>query len=167
MRLIFPLIILLLVAGCRKNDDLQKPNFEVAFWNNGAKESFTPFYSSIQPNGSTPGKTDFMLVCRSSDNKNQFAITIQVPGDFHIGTYESNNTNYTVIADYFKNVGQAEERDYTIDHAPTMPTCSFVVTITSIYEKQITGSFTGNYLYDRNNDESIVISDGSFVAKRH
>lgn len=159
-------IFLLSITGCKKKDVIQTPAYEVVFKNNATKESFTPLYASIQPNNSMPGKTDFMFVARSSDNKNHFAITIQVNGNFQPGTYESNNTNYTVIADYFKNVGETNERDYTIDHSPLMPNCSFVVNVTSIDATQIKGSFTGNYLYDRSYDESIAISEGSFCLKR-
>ena len=166
MRPILGIIVLVAFAGCKKETS-EKPKYEVVFNMNGTKEVFTPFYSSIQPNSSIPGNTDFMLVARSGGDKNHFAITIQVTGDFQTGTYTSNNLNYTVIADYFQNVGQPDEQDYTIDHAPLMPACSFVVNITSIDEHQIRGNFTGNYLYDRINDESIVVSDGSFVVKRH
>lgn len=164
--LYFNLFLLILVTGCKKKNILQPPVYEVVFKNNGTKELFTPFSSSIQPNRSFPGKTDFILVAKSGDNKNHFAITIQVNGNFQTGTYQSGNPNYTVIADYFKDVGESNERDYTIDHAPTLPNCSFTVNVTLIDDKQIKGSFTGNYLYDRNKDESIVVTEGSFTVKR-
>lgn len=112
-----------------------------------------------------PNKTDFMFVAKSADGKNEFAITIQVEGTFKVGTYESGNSNYTVIADYFQNVAGQNGKDFTIDHDPSLPNCSFVVTITSIDNNSIKGTFTGNYLYDTNYNETIVISEGSFTVK--
>jgi hypothetical protein len=108
-------------------------------------------------------------VARSSDFKNTFAITIQVEGNFTTGVYETiiGSGNYPVIADYFMNQGEPGERDYTINNAPGKPDGQFKVTITSIEADHVKGTFSGNYLYDYIYDESITISDGSFIAKRH
>src|SRR5262249_55809529 len=98
-----------------------------------------------------------------------FSLAIQVNGSFVPGTYETNNGsgNYPVIADYFLDQGQPGERDYTIDNAPNSASGYFTVTITSIDDNVVKGTFSGNYLYDGIYNESIVVTDGSFIAKRH
>ena len=83
------------------------------------------------------------------------------------GTYENSNPDYYVIADYFQNVGEPNERDYTIDHDPAQPNCYFKIVITTITDNLISGTFTGNYLFDTNYDESITITEGAFTVKRH
>jgi len=135
----------------------------------GVKDTLTPYYCAIQPNTITPSKTDFFLSARSKDNRINFCINIQVNGSILPGTYETiiGSGTYPVIADYFLDQGQASERDYTIDNAPNNPYGYFTVTITSIEDNVVKGTFSGNYLYDRSYNESIVITDGSFTAKKH
>ena len=166
LALALTLIISFVFAGCKKNKVLPTPTFEVVFKKDGTTEKFVPIYSTIQVNGTMPGMTDFMLVAKSRDNKDHFTITIQVPGNFQAGTYTSGNANYTVIADYFKNAGEATERDYAIDHAPSMPNSSFQVNITGIDDQAIKGTFSSNYLYDRAYNESIEVNEGVFTIKR-
>jgi hypothetical protein len=72
-----------------------------------------------------------------------------------------------VIADYFMDQGQPDEKDYTIDNAPSAPNGYFNLTIQSIDDKVLKGIFSGNYLYDRKYNESIVVTEGSFTAKKH
>ena len=165
---VIPIILLTLLsfAACNKKEVLQSPNYEVVLKKDGVKETFVLQHSSIQPSATIQGKTNFMFVAVSNDQKHHFAITIQVNGSFKTGIYQSGNSDYTVITDYFKNVGQTNEKDYTIDHAPSMPNSSFTVNITTIDEQQIKGTFSGNYLYDRLNNELIVVSEGNFTVKR-
>ena len=163
--LVFSLSLILLFS-CKKDNNPPQPDFAVAFNLNGARDTFALGYCWIQPNGSDPTNTDFMVVARSADNSQQFWLTIQVKGDFVPGVYTSGNSNYTVIADYIMNIGETSERDYTIDHALDNPESSFTVTISSIKNNVIKGTFIGNYLYDRNYDEMINLTDGSFTVKK-
>jgi hypothetical protein len=162
----FLVLLFFTLFSCQKKDGVIIPTYEVVFKKDGNPQSFAPYYSTIQPNGTMPNKTNFMFVAKSADKKHEFAITIQVEGNFKVGTYESGNNNYSVIADYFQNVGEQIERDFTIDHSPSMPMCSFIVTITSIDNNSIKGTFSGNYLYDSNYNEIIAISEGSFTVKK-
>jgi hypothetical protein len=172
MRYILSLLlssILFFSQACKKEKAIPVDEYRMTFKKDGISDTLTPYYCSIQPNGTMPSKTDFMLVARSKDNTTTLGITIQVDGNFTTGIYttEINSGNYPVIADYFVNQGKPTERDFTIDNAPAKPNGLFTVTITSIEDNLVKGTFSCNYLYDRNYGESIVLSDGSFVAKRH
>lgn len=169
IRILLLFSILISFRDCKKKGAIPEESSDMSFRKDGVKETFTPYYCSIQRNNTLPGETDFFLVARSKDNKSSFGITIQVTGNFTTGLYETkdNSGYYPVIADYFMNQGEADERDYAIDNAPGKPGCQFSVKITSIDDKFVKGSFSGNYLYDRNYNESIVITEGNFVAKRH
>jgi len=156
----------LLLPGCKKP---AKPivAYEVTMNKNGTLERLIPNYCSIRPNVSMPGKTEFTLTTVSADFKVTFAISVQVTGNLTTGVYKTTDANCSVVSDYFKNQGQPEERDFTIDNAPGQPPGYFIVSISSIDDKEIKGAFSCNYLYDRPNNESITITDGMFAAKRH
>jgi hypothetical protein len=93
---------------------------------NGIPTIFTPFYASTLPEVSNPNGRIFQFVGRSADNKDGLGITIQVPGNFTVGTYHLNNTGYTLIVDYYKDWGQANEKIYGTDPAPGQPQLLFL-----------------------------------------
>ena len=162
------LLSIFFFSACHKKDKAPPATPEMSFKKDGVKEDLPPYYSAIQPNSSWPTlMTDFMVVGRSNDFKTTFAITLQVSGSVKTGAYDTNTSGCYVIADYFKNQGDPDERDYAIDNADNKPPCYFKVTITSITDDRIAGTFSGNYLYDRSYNEFITITEGSFVAKRH
>jgi hypothetical protein len=90
--------ILFFFQACNKKDAIPADEFNMTFKKDGLTEALTPYYCSIQPNGTMPSKTDFMLVARSKDNKITFGITIQVDGNFTPGIYttEINSGIYPV-----------------------------------------------------------------------
>ena len=156
--------------ACKKNDAPPPViKYEMTFKKDGVKDTLLPSYCTLRPNPSTPSKTDFMLMAESADQSIMFGIAIQVDGNIIPGVYETVNGSgyYPVVADYFLNFGQVTEKDYGIDNAPGKPYGTFKVTITHIDDKLIKGTFSCNYLYERTYDESIVITEGNFVAKRN
>ena len=167
MRLISSAIIsftIFILPSCKKGvQPIVK--LEVAFKKDGVSETLIPYYSAIQPNATIPGVTNFTMVAKSPDDKVHFAITVQVHGDFTTGIYTTTNTNCYVTPDYFRNQGMPDERDFGIDNAPGQAPGYFFVNIFSITDKEIKGTFSGNYLYDRPHNEMITVSEGSFVVR--
>jgi len=68
--------------------------------------------------------------------------------------------------DYFQDVAQPNEKDFSIQDAPGNPPCSFTIVLTSITSTEIKGTFTGNYLYEWTTHEMISITDGEFCVRR-
>ena len=175
MRQILNLLLLspfLFFQACKKNDTpapVTKPKYEMTFKKDGISDTLLPSYCTLRQNSSVPTKTDFMLMARSADYTDGFGIAIQVDGTITPGVYETVNGTgyYPVIADYFMNLGEINEKDYAIDNAPGKPYGSFKVTLTYIDDKLIRGTFSCNYLYERTYDESIIITEGNFTAKRN
>src|SRR4030095_3004821 len=174
MRQILNLLLLspfLFFQACKKNNTPPPAvtKYEMTFKKDAGKDTLLPYYCSIKPNSIVPSKTDFMLMAQSADHSIVFGIAIQVDGNINPAVYETVNGSgyYPVIADYFMNMGQITEKDYAIDNAPGKPYGNFKVTINYIDDKLIKGTFSCNYLYERTYDESIVITEGSFTAKRH
>lgn len=152
--------------SCTKSHTTVPPNYLMTYKIDGTADTLITYYGAVQPSPSST-KTDLFISARSENNKSHFEISIQKAGELSAGTYETGNNNYIIIADYFKYRGEINERDYTIDNAPSKPSAYFKIKITSITNDLITGTFSCNYLYDRTYNETIVVTDGSFVVKRH
>ena len=163
------LSVLLITQSCNKKyQDQPADNYEMTFMPDGISNTLITSYCTIKPNSLTPSITDFTIDAHSKDFKINVGITIQMNGIFNTGVYETSAENdfYKVIANYYQDLGEPGERIYTIDNAPEKPNGSFNVTISSIDNDQVKGTFSCNYLYDRTHDEFITITDGSFVARR-
>jgi len=163
------LLSILFFCSCHKNEDSPAPPVSgITFKKDGVEEKFMPQYCSIRPNSSWPTTmTDFTLSGNSSDFKTFLGITLQVSGELKTGSYDTNTSGCYVIADYMTNVGNINEKDYAVDNADNYPPGYFKVTITSISDDWIMGTFSCNYLYERTYNEFILITEGNFVAKRH
>jgi len=163
------LVLFLFICSCHKNDvPVNTPKAEVTFKKDGVDEKLMPQYCSIRPNSSWPTTmTDFTLSAVSNDFKTFLGITLQVSGEIKTGTYDTNTSGCYVIADYMTNMGDINEKDYAVDNADNHPPGYFTVTITSISDDWIKGTFSCNYLYERTYNEFIVMTEGNFVAKRH
>lgn len=161
--------VLFSFLSCNKKENVLAANYEMTFKKDGISETLMPYYCAIQSQYGNPSQTEFFLSARSQDDKTHFAISFGVNGSITPGVYETNYGigSYPVSADYYVNPGQSNERDYYIDNAPGKPEAHFTITITSIEENLVKGTFSANYLYDRNYDESIILTNGVFVAKRH
>lgn len=165
------IVILFFSISCHK-EVLPVSPYRMTLKKDGTSETLSPYFTTIRPHATMPGITEFQVVAKTKDDKVHFAITILVNGSFTPGVYQSDTSHPypfypLLIVDYFKDQGQPDERDFTIDPAPARAQSYFTTTITSIDSTEIKGTFSGNYLYDRSHDESITITDGSFVAKRH
>lgn len=105
------------------------------------------------------------------NNKPQtFDITIESEDSgFAPGIYRSNDTSfYTYICYFTSNDNGSNPVNYDNLHPLWGKDSSYYeITITSITDKEITGSFTGNFLVNTVYDhEKIDITDGVFKAKR-
>jgi hypothetical protein len=163
------LSVLLITQACNKKyQDQPADNYEMTFMRDGISDTLITSYCTIKPNSLTASITDFTIDAHSKDFKINVGITIQMNGIFNTGVYETSAENnfYKVIANYYKDLGESGERIFTIDNDPEKPNGSFTITITSIDNNLVKGTFSCNYLYDRIHDETITITDGSFVARR-
>ena len=163
------LSVLLINQACnKKNPDQPADNYEMTFIKDGLSDTLITSYCTIKPNSLTPSITDFTVAAHSKDFKINVAITIQMNGILNTGVYETaaESDYYSVTANYYKDLGESGQRDFTIDNAQERPNSALTVNITSIDNNQVKGTFSCNYLYDRIHDETITITDGNFVARR-
>lgn len=116
-------------------------------------------------------KIDLTISGASTDNKDNFSISIQLDGNnFPTGTYSSDETQYWMPIDFMTDTGSSL-KDYDISDAMGMDPSKYTVNITSITSSEIKGTFTGNYLFSSFNDTDpdggiVYITEGEFKVKR-
>jgi hypothetical protein len=161
------LISVLILVSCNK-DEAQTENkgYYVKYKLNGTQVLSTgQNYAFVRPNETIAGKIDFGLSSQTNDFKHAFNLYIQKDASIATGTYDQNGSYY-MHADYFENAGMVTEKTFTSETGPGMPPYTLTIVITSITPASISGSFTGNYLYDQVNNSSIQITEGEFFVKR-
>ena len=96
-----------------------------------------------------------------------FDLTVQVDGpNFNTGTYVSDNLNYWVVISYVSGANTANMKFYDIEDASGRTSSKYTITVTSITDTELRGTFTGNYLYNNSDDETIDITEGEFKVRR-
>jgi hypothetical protein len=162
-RLLTLLLPILFLISCGKDDD----DYFVKLKINGNWVTWKTVAGELGPDLATPSKTDLGVTANDDALSQVFDISIQVDGpDFNTGTYVSDNLNYWVVIDYVSGANTSNMKFYNISDAPTGPGSLYTVNITSITDTELRGTFTGNYLYNHADDESIQITEGEFKVKR-
>ena len=162
---------ILLFASCKK-DSTDSNSSYVKFKKNGEWITYKAL-GELGPDLGDATLTDLGVTGYSDDKKNGFDITIQVKGTaFNTGSYSSDNyPDVYMPISYSENPDASTVKYYDIEDALNMPPSKYVVNISSITSTTITGTFTGNYLYDSfsadDADGGIVkITEGEFQVKR-
>jgi hypothetical protein len=175
MKTLHKLLLLLLVVltfSCKK-DATSKADSDsyVKIKKNGAWITYAGL-GELGPDLGDASLTDLVVSGASADGKEVFNISIQMDGpDLTAGTYSSDvYTPYNVDVSLTTGGGSAP-KDYDVEDALNKPSAKYIINITSITSTQISGTFTGNYLYDdfSSNDPDggvIPITEGEFKVKR-
>ena len=138
---------LLILSSCKKDSDRNTNNFYVKVNKNGTQLSYPNVTGELGPNLLDPSLNALVVRGQSDDGTERFDIAIQVEGPLNPGTYTSGQLTPQVIFDLSVQNGTSI-KNFRIDDAPGMPPSSFTVTLTTVNQDVIEGTFTGNYLYN-------------------
>lgn len=159
--------MLFLFSSCKKDGS----DYYFKIKKNGTWMEYKDVAGEYGPDLADPSYTGLVVRGQNGDATEIFDIAIQnEASSIPNGNYASDNftSTYYVIADLFIQNG-SDLHNYDISDAPSMAPSKYVITISSITNDAITGSFTGNYLYDdfaTTNPETIAITEGEFKVKR-
>ena len=152
--------------SCKKDD--AKSDYFFKITKDGVETSYPIVAGELGPDLADPSFTDLGIRGQSENGNDILDLTIQVTGKtFSTGTYSSDNPDYQVIFSYLVKSGNSLS-NYDISDATGRAPSKYIVTITSITSDEITGNFTGNYLYDDFSTSAGIfeIPKGSFHVKR-
>jgi hypothetical protein len=155
-----------LITSCKKNSS-SNSNYYVKFKLNDSLITWTNTISELGADFLDSTKTDFTINANNKDTSDAISLSVQVTGNLPTGTYQSDNSNNVIFADYFTGYnGSSDYHDYDIDDTNGMPSSTFTIILTSISAKEIKGTFTGNDLTDTYSGTTVSITNGEFFAPR-
>ena len=163
------ILALLLAAftffSCNKNKD--DNDYFVKLKIEGNWVTFKTVMGEKGPDLSDPSYTNVGITANDDAMKDVFDIAIQVDGpDFPVTTYDSDNMTYQLIMSYTKDAVTPNFKHFDIRPSDGRPNSRYLVTISSITDTEIRGSFNGNYLHDYQSDTDMNITEGEFFVKR-
>lgn len=160
----FLLIALTLLFSACKKISGNDPEYFLKFKLNGNWVTHTAAVGELGPDLADDSYTDLGITGNSDNGNEVFDIGIQVAGsNFSTGTY--NTDDHTVFISYVIN--SPALKFYTLGSVDGQPDSRYTVTITSITDDTIKGTFTGNYLEDGSvGDATVEVTEGEFVVPR-
>jgi hypothetical protein len=170
--LLYSSLLMLMISGvsCKKDSD-DTPDYYFKFKLDGNWVTYKTVAGEFGPDLGDPTLTDLVVTAWSDDQKDIFSMSIQVDGpNLPTGSYDSDNSAYWATMDWMNHANTADMRSFGIEDEPTMAPSKYTFKITSITDKELRGTFTGNYLYDPwgndPNDAVRHVTEGEFVTKR-
>lgn len=153
----------LLFSACKKNSG-NDPEYFLKFKLNGNWVTHKAAVGELGPDLADDSYTNLGITGNSDNGNEVFDITIQVAGsNFATGTY--NTDDHAVFVAYAIN--SPALKFYTLGSVNGQADSRYTVTITSITDDTIKGTFTGNYLEDGLvEDDTVEVTEGEFVVPR-
>ncbi len=163
--LIFSLLtIFVTIVGCKKDASDPEGEYFLNITIDGNQVTWKSVVAELGPDLDNASYNNFGLMATSPDRKETFSFNFQQEdGAIVPGTYGS--------GDYFMPVDYIDERGSPMKlygmQKSIQPYSVYSITITSITETLIKGTFQGNFLVNNHdNTEQVTITEGSFSARR-
>jgi hypothetical protein len=156
-------------VSCKKNPAADKPDSYIKIKKNGTWKTYSKAAGDLGPDLINAAKTDFDVTAYTEDLSENFDITVQVDGsNFTAGTYTNNSPDYYFDVTFTTGYNTSDIHRFSIQNGIADEECKYTLHVTSITPTYLSGSFTGNYLYDDfASDSGIVrITEGEFRVKR-
>ena len=156
-------IVMVTAFSCKKDSDT--PNSYVKIKKNGTWVTYNGL-GELGPDLGDPTKTNLGVSATNSNQSETFDFVIQLNGtSFPTGTYTSGSLFPNIIMSLILNANTASLVYHDINDAPGRAPSQYSITITSITDTYLSGTFTGNYLSD-GGTEVVEVTEGEFHVKR-
>jgi hypothetical protein len=162
---LFLSVITVVLFSCTKSSGEDNTSY-IRMKKNSAWTNFAAS-GQVGPDFFDATKTNLAISGYNGDTTQVFSISIQVDStSFPLGSYISGLVTPYVIIDFTTNL-KTSPVYYEISDAPGRSPSQYVVTITSITDTYIDGTFTGNYLFDSFGGVlTYEIPEGEFHVRR-
>ena len=151
------------ISSCNKSNST--PAWHLKAKINGSWVEFNAALSNLTQDVLDPYNNDLGVAGDNANRSESFFIIIRSDNQIPAGTYASDDPQYSIEVDYYKRVNN-ENVIYGVSNATGRPDSKYTVTITSVTDEEIRGSFTGNYLTDPFNGDVQEVTEGEFVVPR-
>ncbi|MBL7701511.1 MAG: hypothetical protein JNM14_04640 [Ferruginibacter sp.] len=174
-------LILLLLSGCGKNATTNNSNgpapgtaYYIKFKLNGTLVTYavnaTGHISTSTTGSGTTTEFGIGAFETLSASSKKISILHQIPGSaFPTGTYALNPNSITnpFSVLYSLLATDPPQASYLNINTPVGAICNYTLFLNSISSTELAGTFTGNYLYNANTNDTVAITDGEFKVKRN
>jgi len=161
--LILTIVFAYFFSSCSKSNSA--PGNYVKVKINGNWITYNNALSDLGPDLGDPSKIDLTVTANNQAQTEIFDFSIQSDNQITTGSYASDDSRYYIDVDYMKNIN-SDLKDYGNYDVSNRPPSKYTITITSITDKEIKGTFTGNYLSDYTTEEVQEVTEGEFAAPR-
>ncbi|MFT3701978.1 MAG: hypothetical protein QM802_06400 [Agriterribacter sp.] len=159
-------LLIVAVVACKKesNNNTSGSDYYLKFKKNDSWVTWKNALSYLDPNANDNTKTNFSFQGANNDNSEGFGISFDVNGSsINEGSY--NSDTYSMTADY--TILQSNTTTTYSMKTYSVNSSSYSVTLDSITENTIKGTFTGNFLVNKDDDsDTLKISEGEFFLQR-
>ena len=151
------------ISSCNKSNSTSEGYLKVKI--NGTWVTFNYALSNLAPDILNPNKINLAVAGDNADRSESFHINIQSDYQIPTGVYASDDPQYFIDVRYYKHINN-DFVSYGIYSVTGRPDSKYTITITSITDQEIRGSFTGNYLSYFFNEDVQEVTEGEFVVPR-
>lgn len=168
LKILFSFILLagaLCLSSCSQDDEALPDYIRLKI--NGSWVRWTKGATEIDPQPPITQKTNFSLTGNNDSSSVIFFIGVEVDGSTLVpGTYSSDDhllpVSYGIVG-----AGNTFVKEFTSTGSiDGQPKPKYTLTIKSVTDQYVTGSFTGNVLIDEKNKEVVEITEGEFMMPR-
>jgi hypothetical protein len=156
------LLFATLVSSCNK-DSSDDNSYYFKF---KLKGNWVTWKNPIAEIGTQSGETHFAISTGNENDSESLAIGIKVNNtSFGPGTYTPDNSFMSLL--YIKDINSQSFNSYSGGGFLGGGDTRYEITITSVTNKEVKGSFTGSYLRNDSDDNDLLqITEGQFVVQR-
>ena len=133
----------------------------------GEWHTYSGAQAELGPDLADSTLNDFAIVVSDADFSNTLTIAMQSSAEISTGTYstDAQNVPYHILIDFLKQSnGSSQDFDLTQPGNGSSP--RYVLTITSITDSKITGTITGNFLFDSYYNQTMNFTQAEFAVER-
>ena len=149
------------ISSCNKSNSTPAAYLKVKI--NGSWLEFNTALTNLTQDVLDPYKNDLGIAGDNADRSESFFVIIRSDNQISAGTYSSDDPQYHIDVMYYKRINN-DIVIYEINSSAGRPDSKYIVTITSVTDEEIRGSFTGNYLSDSFNGGVQEVTEGEFVV---
>lgn len=164
---VLTLLLSALFVSCKKDSaDDATPSYYVKFKMEGSWVTWHKVAGELGPDLADRSKVNFGLTANNDAMTDVLDVSLQLDGTtINPGNYNSDDHFLPIL--YIKNGNSSNMEGYSLGSIDGQPDSRYELTLTSITDKTIKGSFKGNHLVSNDfTDKMLHITEGEFVIPR-
>jgi hypothetical protein len=160
-------IAFLSFTSCSKDNNPDSGNYYMKLKVKGEWITLNTAFGDIEPVQGDPSMISFIASCADETQNTRLTINLFTDGPvLKTGTYRIEDADTELVLAYVKNAKSADPLFYSTDYYLGSGATIYDLTITSITDDVISGTFRGNYLLEAFTENPLELTEGEFRLRR-